>query len=121
MCAEQWERDRAEIERLRAEVKLLEHCLAETTDLAVLQERDRADRAEARLRAVVEAAADWANDIPGGNDLPDANAVGEAIMAAADHERCERCNRDRWEGGPDDELHCPDCIHGWRPKGEDDE
>ena len=75
----------------------------------------------ASMRAVVEAAADWANDIPGGNDLPDANAVGEAIMAAADHERCERCNRDRWEGGPDDELHCPDCIHGWRPKGEDDE
>jgi len=116
-----------EIERLRA--RLSERCLCTLADDCSCpvcdgeRQRARADRAEARLRAVVEFLAsepieEW---------LSVWEFRGEAIQLAG-YERCERCDdtgnlkpdcKQIWD---DPEISEPcDCINGWRPKGEDDE
>jgi len=148
----EWERQQAEIERLRdghcldcccarawealcvteytgrsipEEIERLQNLAGQRyrawesaldSTLTASRERTRADRAEARLRAVVEASL----------NLDQSDML--KIVEAAEYERCYHC-----EGGWYKDINCetgateatrcdvPDCIHGWRPRGEDDE
>jgi len=117
----------AEIERLRSRVAELEEWHregGETTGgvaLAYAAEKIAREKAEERLRAVVKEAAAWCRVDPG---LVHLRAAGAAVMGILEYGRCERCGgagcvpvREGGEGYVD----CPDCIYGWRPRGEANE
>ena len=108
---------RAKIDRQRDRIVYLEGATNHATGTPLTKARDRADRAEARLRAVVEV-------VDRHQHWTDQTTVTQ-LIDAADYERCKRCGGD---GGvyrdPDPALGCmtcPDCGGlGWRPRGEDD-
>ena len=123
----EWERQQAEIERLRAKIDrqrdrivYLEGATNHATGTPLTKARDRADRAEARLRAVVEV-------VDRHQHWTDQTTVTQ-LIDAADYEPCETC---KGTGIPLEKINgrmmhngdkvCPDCINGWRPRGEDDE
>jgi len=97
-----------EIERLREQADRL-------LDIGE-EETARADRAEARLRAVVRLLADLT---PIG-DRQRSRLV--MYMDAAGYEWCGWCNGEGLirDNERNEERPC-DCIHGWRPKGDDDD
>jgi hypothetical protein len=107
---------RSEIERLRKERDGAFSEAGFEKELCKLT-RTRADRAEARLRKVVEMY--WGM----GEERREPDELDFAFMNAAGYERCERC-KPAPHGWHAEHYHrsrqqC-DCINGWRPGGESD-